>query len=79
MPGVCWLNVTAAAVAPHGFLAVTPGGQGFTGTSTLNWTDAGVIVANSATVGAGAGATVDVTVGGAGSADFFVDVFGYYA
>lgn len=72
------LNVTAIAISVNGFLAVTPGGAGFTGTSTLNWTAAGAIVANSVTVAAGAGAKVDLTTGGGGNADVIVDVFGYY-
>jgi hypothetical protein len=72
------LNVTAIPISANGFLAVTPGGTGFTGTSTLNFTAAGAIVANSVTVAAGAGAKVDLTTGGGGNADVIVDVFGYY-
>ena len=48
------LNVTAVTISANGFLAVTPGGAGFTGTSTLNWAAAGTAVANSVTVAAGA-------------------------
>lgn len=72
------LNVTVVTITSGGFLAVTPGGAGFTGTSTLNWTAAGAIVANGVTVGCGTGATIDVTTGGGGSANVLVDVFGYY-
>jgi hypothetical protein len=72
------LNVTAIALSPNGYLSVSPGGAGFSGTSTLNWTANGAIVANGATVGTGAGATIDVTIGGGGNADFIVDVMGYY-
>ncbi len=73
------LNVTAITVSASGYLAVTPGGAGFTGTSTLNWATAGVAVANSVTVAAGAGAKIDLTTGGGGNADVIVDVFGYYS
>ncbi|MFN8021543.1 MAG: hypothetical protein U0Q03_08460 [Acidimicrobiales bacterium] len=72
------LNVTAIAASANGYLSVSPGGAGFSGTSTLNWSANGAVVANGVTVGAGAGATIDVTVGGGGTADFIVDVMGYY-
>ncbi len=73
------LNVTALSLSAGGYLSVSPGAAGFSGTSTLNWTVNGAVVANSVTVGAGAGATIDVTVGGGGNANFIVDVFGFYA
>lgn len=75
------LNVTAISITANGFLAVTPGGTGFTGTSTLNWTAAGAVIANSATTACGTGANagkIDVTAGGGGSTNAIVDVFGYY-
>jgi hypothetical protein len=72
------LNVTAIAASANGYLSVSPGAAGFSGTSTLNWTANGAVVANGVTVGAGAGATIDVTIGGGGTADFIVDVMGYY-
>ena len=72
------LNVTAVTISASGFLAVTPGGAGFTGTSTLNWASAGIAIANSVTVAAGAGAKLDLTTGGGGNADVIVDVFGFY-
>jgi hypothetical protein len=73
------LNVTVITLTPSGFLAVTPGGAGFTGTSTLNWTSANAVIANAATSACGAAATIDVTAGGGGSTDVIVDVFGFYA
>ncbi|MCX6519894.1 MAG: hypothetical protein NTZ21_04445 [Actinobacteria bacterium] len=73
------LNVTAIAGSVNGYLSVSPGASGFSGTSTLNWTANGAVVANGVTVGAGAGATIDVTIGGGGTADFIVDVMGFYA
>lgn len=72
------LNVTTISASTNGYLSVSPGGSGFSGTSTLNWTANGAVVANGVTVGAGSGATIDVTVGGGGTADFIVDVMGYY-
>ena len=73
------LNVTAIAASANGFLSVSPGASGFSGTSTLNWTANGAVVANGVTVGSGAAATIDVTIGGGGTADFIVDVMGFYA
>lgn len=74
------LNLTAIAISATGYLSVSPGTTGFSGTSTLNWGSAGAVVANSATVSTGSagGARVDVTAGGGGNANFIVDVFGYY-
>lgn len=72
------LNVTAIAASANGYLSVSPGATGFSGTSTLNWSANGAVVANGATVATGAGATIDVTIGGGGTADFIVDVMGYY-
>jgi hypothetical protein len=75
------LNVTAISITANGFLAVTPGGAGFTGTSTLNWTAANAVIANSATTACGTGASagkIDITAGGGGSTNAIVDVFGYY-
>lgn len=72
------LNITVIALSPQGYVGVAPGGAGFTGTSLLNWTAAGAVVANGVTVGCPAAATVDVTAGGGGSVEFIVDVFGYY-
>ena len=73
------LNVTALSLSANGYLSVSPGASGFSGTSTLNWTSTGAVVANGVTVGAGAGATIDITIGGGGNADFIVDVMGFYA
>jgi hypothetical protein len=72
------LNITVVALSANGFLSVSPGGAGFTGTSTMNWTSTGTIIANGVTVGAGPSATIDITVGGGGNTHFIVDVFGYY-
>lgn len=71
------LNVGVVSASGLGFLAVTPGGAGFTGTSSLNWNGAGIAIANGITVACGAGATVDLYAG-AGTTDVFVDAFGYY-
>ena len=72
------LNITVVTLSANGFLAVSPGGTGFTGTSTMNWTAPGTIIANGASVGSGPNATIDITVGGGGNTNFIVDVFGYY-
>jgi hypothetical protein len=57
---------------------VTPGGTGFTGTSSLNWSAVNAVIANSVTIACGTGATVDLTAGGGGATNVLVDVFGYY-
>lgn len=72
------LNVTALTLSANGFLSVSPGATGFSGTSTLNWTASGAQVANGVTVATGANATIDVTIGGGGNANIIVDVMGYY-
>jgi hypothetical protein len=71
------LNVTIVSLSAGGFLAVTPGGSGSSGTSSLNWTSSGQAVANSVTVGCGTNASVDL-IAGAGATDVIVDAFGYY-
>lgn len=73
------LNLTAAAPASTGNLAVYPDGTPAPATSTLNYRP-GVNIANSTTSGCGPGAKIRVQCGptGAGGTDFVVDIVGYY-
>jgi len=71
-------NVTARWQTATGFLSVTPGGAGFTGTSNANSSGVGGRTSAPVTVAAGPGATIDLHVGGGGTADVIVDVSGYY-
>ena len=71
------VNVTAVDTTGAGYLAVYPGGTTFPGTSLLNYA-VGDTVANSTSVGCGAGATLTVRCGGGGVGHVIVDVMGYY-
>lgn len=73
------VNVTALWLSPAGFLSVTPGGAGFTGTSNVNSLGVGSFNTSNVTVAAGAGATIDLFIGGGGTANVIVDVVGFYA
>jgi hypothetical protein len=71
-------NVTVADATLGGFLAVTPGdATGFTA-STINWSPGTTSVANGTTVKIASDRTVKVFCGGGGSAQFIIDIVGYY-
>lgn len=72
------VNVTVLWTSAAGYVAVTPGGAGDTGTSTANSPGAGAKTASSVTVGCGDGAKIDVSSGSGAAFDFIVDVNGYY-
>jgi len=72
------VNVTVLWSSATGYVAVTPGGAGDTGTSTANSPGAGGKTASSVTVGCGDGAKIDVSSGSGATFDFLVDVNGYY-
>ena len=72
------VNVTVLWSSASGYVAVTPGGAGDTGTSTANSPGAGGKTASSVTVGCGDGAKIDVSSGPGAAFDFIVDVNGYY-
>jgi hypothetical protein len=80
-------NLTAATTVARGFLAIQPATEDdpaeFLGTSTLNWTASGAILANAGIVGLGVGwatgaGSVDVFCGGGGSTHFLIDITGYF-
>ncbi|MDO8364305.1 MAG: hypothetical protein Q7V88_15545 [Actinomycetota bacterium] len=72
------LNVTAVNQSGAGNLSVRASAAPFVGTSNLNWIAAGQTVANSATSGCSAGASIAVRLSGAVSSNVIVDVVGYY-
>lgn len=71
-------NLTAAETTGRGFLSVTPETNNDPGTSTINWSTDGDIVANSSMVRIGVSSSISVHCGGAGSTHFIVDVVGYH-
>ncbi|MFZ9483325.1 MAG: hypothetical protein ACO3AV_10540 [Ilumatobacteraceae bacterium] len=75
------VNVTVLWSSASGYVAVTPGGAGDTGTSTANSPGIGGKTASLAIVACGTGARagkIDVSAGPGGSFDFIVDVTGYF-
>ena len=75
------VNVTIVNPTGAGFLSLRPGGATGTPTSsTVNFTAAGAIVPNSATVALGVGATIQIwveTAANGGTADVLLDIVGY--
>lgn len=73
-------NITAADTKGSGYLAVAPGGTSAApATSSLNWSNAGEVVANGFTVGVNSERSIAVFGGGSGSTQFVVDIVGFYA
>ncbi len=87
LTGLCGLPVTTKAVSLNvvatetdgaGFLSVYPNGTPFPGTSTLNYTAAGVTIANAAIVPLGTTGGITVTAGGSGT-HVVIDTNGYFS
>jgi len=75
------VNVTVLWSSASGYVAITPGGAGDTGTSNANSPGIGGKTASLAIVACGTGARagkIDVSAGPGGSFDFIVDVTGYF-
>lgn len=71
-------NLTATDTANTGYLLLAPGGQPPPqNASILNWTPS-ISLANASVVALGTDRSVDVYAGGAGSAQFLLDVTGYF-
>lgn len=71
-------NITLdAAEAPGGYLAFTPGGPASFSASTINWHQAGQIIANGAILELDANCDFKV-LSGAGATHFLVDITGCY-
>jgi hypothetical protein len=71
-------NLTVIATSAGGFLSVEPGDAANFGGSTANWTAAGQVIANASVVKLDTTRQVKVFCGGGGSADFIIDIVGYY-
>lgn len=72
------VNVTVLWSSATGYVAVTPGGAGDTGTSTANSPGAGGKTASAVTVACSTDAKIDISSGSGAAFDFIVDVNGYY-
>lgn len=70
------INLTATNTSSAGWLSAFRSGIGWPGTSTLNWSAQNTNIANGAVVALNAQG--QLTVRGAGSCDFIIDVVGYY-
>ncbi len=71
-------NFTVVNTSANGFLAAYRAGIAFPGTSTLNWSQPGTIVANTTIVAVSSAETFRCFVPATSSTDFFVDVIGYF-
>jgi hypothetical protein len=77
------VNVTITGPTAAGFLSVYAAGTSWPGTSTLNWTGSGQVVAAGTTAGLGGlqpsyDPGINVYHGGQGEVDVIVDYTGYY-
>jgi hypothetical protein len=70
-------NITVVNTTAQGFLAMFPKGGTFKA-SSVNWFTANEIVGNGGVSTLGGDRQVTVQAGGGGSADFTIDVTGYY-
>jgi len=71
-------NFTVVNTSATGFLAAYRSGIPFPGTSTINWSQPGTIVANTTIVAVSSAETFRCHVPATSSTDFFVDVIGYF-
>ena len=71
------VNLTATTTVGGGFLAVNEGGNTTVAASAINWSASGQTIANGIIVPVDAARQVTVIAGG-GSADFILDVSGYF-
>lgn len=72
------LNITAVNTVGNGFFAVNPGGTTAVAASSLNWT-AGQTIANGIVCALDASRQLTIVAGGSNtSANFLIDITGYY-
>lgn len=72
------VNLTVVNTSASGFLSAYRKGIAFPGTSSINWNLPNTIVANTTIVAVDAAAKLTCLVPANASADFFVDVIGYF-
>jgi hypothetical protein len=70
-------NLTLSNTTGIGFLAVTPGNASTYAASSINWSEAGQLLANGLIVGVDGTRAIKVFAGGS-STNFIVDVVGYF-
>ena len=74
-------NITiTGTTGGFGYLAINPGGNTIEGASTINWSAAGLTIANGVTLTLNASRQLTVICGGGASASthFLIDIAGYY-
>ncbi len=71
-------NVTVVNTSANGFLVAYRNGIGVPATSTINWFQAGTIAANTTVIACDTLARIACYVPATSSADFFIDVLGYF-
>ena len=71
-------NVAVVDTVASGFLTINPGGITTIGASTINWGTGGQIQANGVSLTLDNARQITVVVGGPGSTDFLIDIFGYW-
>ena len=71
-------NVTVTRTSGSGYLSVNPGTTSSVGSSSINWFGDNQDIANGLIVGIDDQRRVAVFAGGGGSADFIVDITGYW-
>jgi hypothetical protein len=71
-------NVTVVNTSVAGFLALYRNGIAYPGTSTVHWSSTGQVVANLAVSALDASARLAAYVPAGSSADFLLDVIGYW-
>ena len=71
-------NITAAATTARSFLSVAPGDAASTDASTLNWSGAGVSIANASIVKLDDSRQIKIFAGPGGSFEVILDITGYY-
>lgn len=69
-------NLTVVDTSGLGYLAIYPAGSAYPGTSSINWTTTGAVIANSGVTALGPQTSI-VLRGGAGAAHAIIDVTGY--
>jgi len=71
-------NLTISATEGSGYLSVVPGDAATESGSSINWTSAGLDIANGLVGKVDASRQVKVFAGGGGTTHFIIDVTGYY-
>lgn len=71
-------NVTVTNTVNYGWLAINPGGDTAVRASAINWTASGLTIANGISLTLDGARQITVVNESGGSADFIIDITGYY-